>query len=349
MEKIVITPLMGMGDTLMTTPALKLLKENRPDCDVTFFTFNHATRDILLNNPHIDHLWYYPIKAINFIPATIHVLTHFTLRFDTCINFYPSNRLQYNVFALMTGAKKRIGHTYLKMNFSQLNWLKNRTIKEEFTLHCVEENCKLLTFLNIEPDLKAIPPMSIYLTDDEKSLGKAFVKKLTTRPVAGIHAGTSTFKNHAHRRWPKDRFVEMINQLPGVHFLLFGALDEIDINREIKSSVKNSSQVSIVEGISLREVAAIIGELDLLISNDSGLMHIGGAMRTPVVEILGPTNPHFIYPWGVKHEVVRLGLPCSPCFYYSPKPLNCILQESYKCLRDLDTSLVVNACKEILG
>jgi heptosyltransferase-2 len=348
MEKIVITPLMGMGDTLMTTPALQQIKENRPDCEITFFTFNHATRDILLNNPHIDHLWYYPIKAINFVQATLHVLLHFSFRYDTCINFYPSNRIQYNVFAFMTGAKKLIGHTYLKMNFSQMNWLKNNTIKEEFKLHCVEENIRLLSFLKIEPDLTTIPSMKIYLTGGEKEKGHVYVKDLNTQPIVGIHAGTSTFKNHANRRWPCEKFVEMIDQLPDVHFLLFGTMDEVDINRDIQSAVKKSSQVTVVEEKSLREVTAIIGELDLFVSNDSGLMHIAAAMDTPVVEILGPTNPHFIYPWSVKHRIVRLDLPCSPCFFYSPKSLSCKLNNSYECLRELDTSMVVNACKELL-
>lgn len=335
MEKILATPLMGMGDTLMTTPALQLIKENIPDCDITFFTFNRATRDILLNNPHIDHLLHYPIKAINFIPATLHVLTHFTFRYDTCINFYPSNRVQYNVFAFMTGAKNRIGHSYLKMNLSQMNWLKNNTVKEEYELHCVEENIRLLSFLDIKADMSKIPAMKIWLTDEEKEKGHTYVQNLNTGPIAGIHAGTSTFKNHAYRRWPKERFIEMIDQLPDIHFLLFGTLDEVDINREIQSAVKNKNQVTVVEGNTLREVAAIIGELDLFVSNDSGLMHIAAAMDTPVVEILGPTNKHFIYPWGAKHKVVRLDLPCSPCFFYSPKPLSCELNNSYKCLQKL--------------
>ena len=348
MEKIVATPLMGMGDTLMTTPALQLIKENRPDTEITFFTFNHGTHEILLNNPHIDFLWYYPIKAINFVKASFHVLTHFSFRYDTCINFYPSNRIQYNGFALMTGAKKRIGHTYLKMNFSQLNWLKNKTIPEDYNAHCVKENVRLLKFLDIKADMDNIPATKIYLTEDEKFTGESFRESIKSSPVLGIHTGTSTFKNQANRRWSKEQFVQLINLFPDIHFVLFGALDETEINRFIQSSVKNSNQVTVVDNKTIREVAAIIGQLDAFISNDSGLMHIAAAMNTPTVAILGPTNPNYIYPWHVKHEIVRLELPCSPCFYYSPKPLTCSTHEQYKCLSDLDAQKVSIVLKKLL-
>lgn len=348
MEKIVITPLMGMGDTLMTTPALQMIKENCSDCEITFFTFSRVNHELLLNNPHIDHLWYYPIKAIHFVQATLHVLTHFAFRFDTCINFYPSNRIQYNGFAFMTGAKKRLGHTYLRKNYSQLNWLKNNTIPEDYNAHCIEENVRLLQFIGITADSRKIPPMRIYLTEEEKSSGNSYKKSLSDTTVVGIHAGTSTFKNHAHRRWPKESFVQLINLYPDIHFLLFGTSDEIEINQYIQASVKNRSRVSIVTDKTIREVAAIIGALDAFISNDSGLMHIAAAMETPVVAILGPTNKNFIYPWGVKHSIARLALPCSPCFYYSPKPLRCKLNESYKCLTDLEASEVSHALNELL-
>lgn len=348
MEKIVVTPLMGMGDTLMTTPALQLIKENRPDCEITYFTFNRATQEVLLNNPHIDHLHYHPIKAVNFVKATLHVLTHFSFRFDTCINFYPSNRIQYNAFAFMTGAKMRIGHTYLKKYFSQLNWLKNRTIREDYNAHCVVENIRLLKFLGIEADTEKIPPMHIYLTDDEKFTGESFRESMKHSTIAGIHTGTSTFKNQDKRRWPKEYFVRLIDSLPDIHFVMFGALDELEINRSIQSSVKNSGQVTVVDNKTLREVAAIIGKLDAFISNDSGLMHIAAAMNTPTLAILGPTNQNFIHPWNVKHKIARLELPCSPCFYYSPKPLACSLKDQFKCLSELEPPLVEDSLVKLL-
>jgi heptosyltransferase-2 len=191
-----------------------------------------------------------------------------------------------------------------------------------------------------------IPPTRIYLSEEEKKEGEAFRASFHNARVLGIHAGTSTFKGHANRRWPKKRFIEMINLFPDDHFLLFGVLDEIEINHRIKESVNNPDHVTVVDNKTIRQVAAIIHYLDGFISNDSGLMHIAAAVNTPVVAILGPTNPVFIHPWHVKHEVVRLGLPCSPCFYYSPRPLRCALNNSYKCLVELDVEKVTLAVRK---
>ena len=112
---------------------------------------------------------------------------------------------------------------------------------------------------------------------------------------------------------------------------------------------KNQSQR--IPGDSLKRGMSLSGRdavPDSISTNDSGLMHIAAAMETPVVAILGPTNKNFIYPWRVKHALARLSLPCSPCFYYSPKPLSCKLNESYKCITDLGASEVSQALNEVL-
>ena len=57
MNRILIAPLFGIGDAILTTPALKILKENYPDSCITFFTFNPAIYEIFKTNPHIDNLY----------------------------------------------------------------------------------------------------------------------------------------------------------------------------------------------------------------------------------------------------------------------------------------------------
>ncbi len=348
-KRILITPLDGLGDNLMTTPVISQLKKHKPNWIITYFTFNPAANQILKNNPNIDNLYYYPLKSVNFIKSITYIIKNFSFRFNTCINFYPSNRSAYNLFCLLSFAKKRLGHTYKYMNTSQLNWIKNCLIKEDEKAHCVEQNIRLLKFFDIPHSLHDIPDMKIYLTQEEKVIGQSFRDSFKTEKIVGIHAGTNTFKNHDKRRWPEEYFVKLIDRFPDIHFLLFGTADEIDLNKSIKSSISNKNQVTIVQDKSIREVASIIGELDCFISNDSGLMHIAAAMDTPVLAILGPTNQHFIYPWSVKHKISRLNLPCSPCFFYSPKPLSCKLNNSFKCLHELSVSQVEKDFRELMG
>ena len=128
MNRIIVTPLIGLGDVLMTTPALALLKKQVPGAHITYCTMNEGTYEILKGNPDIDRLRYYPMLGPNKAAALWQILRECSGRYDVSINFYPSNRIHYNLFSLLTLARVRIGHTYLRMNFSQANWVKNRTI-----------------------------------------------------------------------------------------------------------------------------------------------------------------------------------------------------------------------------
>jgi len=341
--KILILPLYGIGDTLMTTPAIETLKKSI-DCWIVNLCMFRSTYEVLKNNPFIDELIYFPffergiLKSLKFI---------FSLRkFDCSINFYPSNRKQYNVLSFLAGAKIRIGHRYLKRDLQELNFLKNRTVKEDPNLHNVEENLRLLEFLGIK--INEPGQMRIYLDEEEIEYGKGFVMKHSNRAIkVGVHTGTSSFKGHRQRRWDKEKFVELINSLPDYDFFLFGTEEEKEENQYIFSNAKYRNVV-VVENTPIRLVASIIRQMDVFLSNDSGLMHLAAATGTPVVAIFGPTNPAWVSPWGVRHRIVRAGLPCSPCFYYSPEPLRCKTNRNFQCLREITVNMVKEALFDLM-
>lgn len=342
---IIILPLYGIGDVLMTTPALRTLKEQRSDSRVTCLCMFQNTYDVLKNNPDIDSLVLFTFNGTRDFQA-LSSLYSLRGRFDCSINFYPSNRSQYNMLAYLIGAKKRIGHRYLHRDMLELNFLKNRTFMEETGLHNVEENVRLLEFLGIKSD--SIPPMKIYLTPEEVNKGKEYIRSGSGRRKIGVHAGTSVFKAHAGKRWPLDNFAGLIERLDDYDFYLFGGPDDKDVNEDIIKKIGSRERVCRIEDLPIRTAASVMKNLDLFVSNDSGLMHLAAAVGVPVVAIFGPTNPDSLRPWGVRHKVVRMDLACSPCFYYSPKPLECRSEDKFKCLKDLPPDAVQAAICELL-
>lgn len=343
--RIIITPQFGIGDALMTFPAIEVLKESLPDSRITFFCFNKAVYEIAQKNPYIDEFIFFPLLNSR-LNGLFYILRNVSHKYDLSITFYPSNRKEYNIFSLLTFAKLRIGFQYEHNNISELNWLKNKTIMEDPSLHCVEENIKLLKLLGIETD--KIPPMKIYLEKEELENGKNFVlSNAKNQKRVGVHTGSSVFKNHKHKRWGKEKFLELINRLEDVSFFLFGTREEMDENQFIMENTKNKNVV-IVTGKSIREVASIIANLELFLTNDSGLMHLASALNIPTVAIFGPTNPVWVRPWNRPNKIIRLDLQCSPCFYYSPKPIKCKNKEKYKCLKDISVEMVLNAIKEFI-
>jgi len=77
---------------------------------------------------------------------------------------------------------------------------------------------------------------------------------------------------------------------------------------------------------------------------------VASAMQRKVVAVIGPTNQHFIHPWKTEYKIVTLNLECSPCFFYSPRPLICSRTDiKFKCIRELSVDMVFEAVSGLLN
>lgn len=350
MKKILVLPLYGIGDVLMTTPAVRNLKE-KTGAEITFLHMFETTRDILLNNPYIDEHLHFPFLRRSKLDG-LRFLLGFRKKFDCSINFYPSNRRDYNLAAFIVGSPSRIGHRYSTRDLLELNFLKNRTIMEDDRLHNVEENLRLLDVLGLKDNLPY--PMEIFLTEEEVAFSDNWLRdrKLGGKILVGIHPGASRFKNHDKKRLSEGSFAEMIDRLgkelgSGV-FLLFGGPEEKLLRQKILSKALSLKNVLSIDDVSVRQAASLMKKCRLFISNDSGPMHMAVASGVPTVAIFGPTNPAWVRPWGVGYRIVRTGISCSPCFRYSPRPLQCGSKTDYACLRDIKIDNMIGACMAVL-
>lgn len=350
MKKILVFPLYGIGDVLMSTPAVRNLKEQL-DCEITYLHMFKTTYDILLNNPFVKENIFFPFLEASRAEG-IRFLLQFRGKFDCSINFYPSNRRDYNLAAYLVGSRLRTGHRYLIRDIAELNFLKNMTVREDDSLHNVEEDLILLDFLGIEK--RKTYPLDYFATVEERHEAEKWLKerRAEARMLIGFHPGASAFKNHSRKKWPQSSFAALIDnlssELKDSIFLLFGGAEERDLRRAIISLVRDRERVLSVESLSIRQAAALMMNCCLFVSNDSGPMHMAAAARVPTVAVFGPTNPKWVRPWGVPHRVVRTGVPCSPCFRYSPKPLRCVSNRDFACLRDITVEAVCEACLELL-
>jgi lipopolysaccharide heptosyltransferase II len=119
------------------------------------------------------------------------------------------------------------------------------------------------------------------------------------------------------KQWPIERYREVIERVvvetPDSQIVLFGSASEEGMIREMASGLKG--RISFAAGkTSVKQAAALIEQCDLLVCNDSGLMHAAVAVGTPVAAIYGPTDFRRTAPIGDRHTVIRHELPCSPCF-----------------------------------
>ncbi len=274
-------------------------------------------------------------------------------QYDASLSVYPSNRKEYNVIQFLIGAKKRAAVKYLRRDFTELGFLNNMRIAENDLLHNVQENIRLseelLRFTSTEE-----PDLVLPLTERDTSKAGKFLIEAGINDgdtVLGFHAGSATFKNQIKRRWEPEKFsrlAELLVKEKNAWILLFGGPDESGLKEEIRGS-SDSSKVLIPPSGTIIESAALIKRCSAIVTNDSGMMHIAAAAKVPTVAIIGPTNTNYIHPWHNEYVIASLYLDCSPCFYYSPRPLACSREDiKFKCIKEVSVEMVYDGIKRLL-
>jgi heptosyltransferase II len=357
MEKILILAFPGIGDALLATPMIELLRKAKPDAELHAFVMFSSTREMYEADPYIDKVHHYDFLNKSKSGALKFVSDLRRMRFDISINIYPQNRREYNVIGRMIGAKRRLAVKYRRRDPQNLSWLNTDTLLEDDTLHCVEENVRLLSMLGIQHELheSSLPKLRLNIAERHVKWADAWMKeqKLGENSLLiGFHAGTALFKNHIRRRWAPEKFAALAKRLNGemgAKVLLFGGPDDTDANAIIRANA--GDHIIPVETKSILDSAAVMRRLNLFISNDSALMHIAGALGLPTAAIFGPTNETYVHPWKTRYKIVHTGIECRPCFVYSPKPLTCYRsnpEEHFLCIRGIEVEQVLGAAKELL-
>ena len=349
--KIVIVALPGIGDALLSTPAIHLLRKNYPDAQIDLLCMFHGAKDIFINNTDINNVIYWDFLNASRM-ASLRFVASLRGKYDASINIYPQNRREYNLISFLIGTPKRIGVRYIRKDLQNFSWLLTHKIKENDDLHCVEENIALLRFFNIsdadDPPLQLSLPSEL-ITWSEEWYKNQNINKETL--VIGFHPGTAVFKNHVKRRWEPEKFSLLAKTLIEKHnatIMLFGGKEESELRDQINKGADNKAVM--VNTNSLMQTIALMKRCNLFVSNDSALMHVAGALQLPTVGIFGPTNETYVHPWKTNFKIVHTGIECRPCFFYSPKPLTCyrIPSEHFKCVHDISVTMVLEATEELL-
>lgn len=350
--KILVIALSGIGDALMFTPALKLLRTNLPDSEIDALVMYKGAKEIFETNANLNKVIHFNFLEEGSFKSLIFLL-QLRKKYDASISVYPSNRKEYNLISFLIGARKRTGVVYLRKNKSNLGFLNKLRVLENDTVHNVLTNIQLCEAL-VGKKFKEEPPLEYQIPQKEREAAEKYLNDFGVSDnelVIGFHPGCATLKNHDKRRWEPEKFAELGKKLIETHsarILIFGGPEEKELKDQISSLIK-SDKVSIISVESLTKSTAIMKRCNLFITNDSSQMHIAAALGLKVVAIIGPTNQNYIHPWKTEHQIVSLNLDCSPCFFYSPKPLICSRTDvKFKCIKELTVDMVYALLKNYL-
>jgi len=303
-ETLVVRLPNWLGDTVMAVPALRSLRTGLPD---TRLVLAGPWVSVLADQGLADALVLYPRAWSGRLRSADSVRA-----FSPGTALLMPNSFESAVAALYWGAHRRVG--FASGGRSAL--LSDRLPLPSPRLHQIDEYATLAERLGVAVATR-VPHLSPPDRESEpRQRARALLGEVDASAGArrgrlvGVHLGAAW---GPAKLWPTDRVAEFCRAVSadGDTPLLLGAPDDAPLVTRVRATARATS---LVGKDSPELLPALLAELDLLVSGDTGVAHLAAALGTPVVTLFGPTDPHQSAPRGPA-LVVRHAVPCSPCFY----------------------------------
>ena len=320
-SRILVFAYHGLGNFIMFTPALKLLRERYPEARIDLQVGNNTgCEEVLAGAGLFDNI--YNLRYSAGVRAWLERARAIrATRYDLTINEFHSHSWPLALLVAASGAPFRLGHVTSpgwSARFSRYSFVFNIPVRMREDEHEVERYLDLVAAVGANSiDAGEARPF-IHLSAEDREFANGFISEtrhLRSGKTIGVQPGTSATMRW--KQWPAERFREVIERLlseqPDSQVILFGSPGEARMIEELADGLGPRARVAAGK-TTVKQVAALIERCDLLVCNDSGLMHVAVAVGTPVAAIYGPTDINRTAPLGPRNRVIRRGLACSPCF-----------------------------------
>jgi ADP-heptose:LPS heptosyltransferase len=311
----------AIGDVLLTTPAIRALKRAWPGTGLTMLV-GEKSLPVLEGNPHLDHLvgfpeaWWFS-RRVDKILGLTRIIRRCPK--DGVVLFHGSPALHVWGFLLKgpirAGFDHRLSGVFLTHKAS-LIFGRQRYLGEI----CLD----LVRALGLPAE---DPEPELFLQEKEVRKVQRFIPRMGKgRWLIGVApgGGQNPLEQITLKQWPWQNYAQLIIEMSRAYpatFLLLG--DRHD--RQVEKIYRQTSEVGVrainLQGqTTLRELAALISRLDLLITNDSSPLHIGTALKTPLLALFGPTAAEALFLPGPNRLAIQSPAPCSPCYPFGRAP-----------------------------
>lgn len=338
-KKILVIRLSSIGDIILTTPLLRSLKKKFPTSQVTFL-IKKQYAELLQYSPYVDRL-------ISFDQAA-------GLKGWKAI----ASELRNEGVEVLLDIHKNLRSVYMRSRLKP-------ALTGTYSKQIWRRSLLILTGIDLYGKVKPVylryfeSASRLGVTDDglgtEISFGQEHYRQAMdvlkkngyngSQPLVAI-CPAATFTN---KRWLPERFAEtaaFLSEKLGAFVVLLGGPADKELCAQI-SGMAYPGCVNLAGTLSLGGSAALLKLAALVIANDSGLLHLAQSQKTPAIGIYGPTTRQLGYfPIEKLSRVIETRVSCRPCTHNG---LNRCPRKHFKCMRDIQTSSVVEAAGEFLG
>ncbi|MGQ9630750.1 MAG: glycosyltransferase family 9 protein [bacterium] len=343
-ESILIIRLSSIGDVILTTPLVRGLRHRFPDASISYAVESKSI-DAIRGNPNIDEVILFPKLRWEGLlkddwrnwrtvirEAGEFVRSLRRRKFDLALDLH--NVTRSSLLSFLSGANIRVGN-----RDQTLNVLSTRRIPQR-SCHIVDRYFDLVGWLGVSSESAGRKPDFHFSREDmDSALRLLRESSVDGRRFAVINAGTTWRSKY----WGDDRFAAVgdhIRENHGLSVLISGGATREE--RERVERVCNSMRrdaVDISGRLTLKGLGALLGLSDIMVTGDSGPMHIASALGTPTVALFGPTDPRIWGPVGGNNVILRVS-SCTPCHKK--------VCDSMDCMRGIGVDGVKRAVDKVL-
>lgn len=331
-RRIMVRSTNWIGDAVMTTPAMGVLRRYFPDAEIVVVA-NPLVSQLFTHHPYCDRVLVYDKKGKH---KGLRGLLGFAAelraeRFDLAILL--QNAVEAAILATLARIPRRAGY-----RTDGRGLLLNHGVsigEAERQLHHTDYYVRMLERVGISGEAGGL---LLQCSDEEQSKARV---RLGEETWIAINPGAAY---GSAKRWIPQRFAEVGDRLAeiyGVKILLTGGPGEVEIGRDIEQAM-NCRPLNMIGKTGVREMMALLSRCRLMITNDSGPMHVAAAFGVPLVAVFGPTDHTTTSPLSDNASMVRKAVDCAPCLLRQ-------CPTDHRCMEAIEVEDVLAAARELLG
>ena len=339
--RILLLRLERIGDLLMALPAIAAVRAHAPNAQIDLVV-GSWNADLARAIPSVngvetlDAAWLAREGSGAGLASMLKTAAGWRGRhYDLAINFEPDVRT--NLVIAAAGARWTAGY-----RSAGGGPLLDEALEFDPRRHTTDNALRLVTTVFGDPS--AAGPL-LDLPEDDRRRAQQLVGG-ARRPLVAVHVSGG----RPIKQWPVERFAAVSAALAdtrGATILLTGAAADRPLIEAVTQALGSRSVVDASGVESLLTLAAVLQQCDLLVTGDTGPMHLAATVGTPIVAVFGPSDPRRYAPLGARDRVVRIDLPCAPCNRIRLPPARCS-GGTPDCLAGVSADAVTRAAIEVL-
>ena len=327
-HKILIIKPSSLGDIIHAFPALSIIRKTFPASYIAWL-INENFKEVLQGQPYLDEVIVFPRyvflkKGVSFFKELR------ARRFDITIDLQCL--LRSALISFLSGAKQRIG------------FRDGREFSSFFYTHPIDIDSGIIHAIDRNMRLASSICGGIFDTDFTFNVSQRAVRKIEKiLHDLGVHGqiiALSPVSRWPSKMWIEEKWTSLADKLSDKGTIFFlGSPGEEKIVQRIMKGMKRKA-FSLTGKLDIQELAAFLSLSRLLVTVDSGTMHVASVLRVPIVSIFGPTNPAHCGPYGQYDGVVKADVDCRGCYRTRCRKM--------KCMKELGVERVLEKVEKIL-